>query len=136
MSEMPAKSPLEPPEAKATSAQLAASQPVEPVTDSAVSLELPADLEAVDRRIAQLALLCRARLLQLPVLERILDNDRSVCAAPNERAFTELRGLLYLHFRIQQELAEGLGPQDSRLVIERVLQRLRASLGAHLAELQ
>ncbi len=103
--------------------------------ESPASLEWPEDLEAVDRRIAQLALLCQARILELPILERILDNDSSVCAAPNQRAFTELRGLLYLHFQIQRQLSEGLGPQESKRVIERVHERLRSSLGSHLADL-
>ncbi|GEM_PF-517945 len=104
--------------------------------DSPVHLELPRDLQEVDQRIARLALLCKVRLLERPVLQRVLDNDASVCGAPNERAFVELRGLLGLHFKIQDQLTDELTPQESARVIAQIHDTLRARLGPHLAELE
>jgi hypothetical protein len=44
-------------------------------------------LEQLDREIARMALLCRVRILDPAVLERVLRNDPSVCETPNPIAF-------------------------------------------------
>ena len=48
---------------------------------------LTADLYEVDKEVARLAMLCRVRILDPGVLERVLKKDESVCAAPNPKAF-------------------------------------------------
>ena len=46
-------------------------------------------LEELDRRIARMALLCRVRILDPNVLERVLRNHPSVCETQNPIAFAK-----------------------------------------------
>lgn len=66
---------------------------------------LATNLAQVDRELNRLALLCRLRLLQPGVAERILHRDASVCGADNAIAFGKLHGLLILHFTMLARLA-------------------------------
>lgn len=106
-----------------------------PGTQWRTNEEWSGELEALDLEIANLALLCKARLLELPVLERVLDNDMTVCGVENPEAFNKLRGLLFLHFDVEKKLAEGSGAAEARHVVAAVHRHLMARLGKHLAEL-
>lgn len=84
-------------------------------------------LEDLDRELGRLALVCRIRLLDTGIVERVLKGDRSVCAAEHRVAFDKLRGLLTLHFRIRQQAADELGQDGTTIVETYVVQRLRRS---------
>ncbi|WP_218151164.1 hypothetical protein [Roseateles sp. YR242] len=58
----------------------------------------------MDLEIVQLAMLCKVKLLSSGVMEQVLDNNATVAGNDNPRAFTKLRGLLFLHFEIEQRL--------------------------------
>ncbi|MDR7331265.1 hypothetical protein [Roseateles asaccharophilus] len=89
----------------------------------------------MDLEIANLALLCRVRLLELPELKRVLDNDASVCGHADAAAFAKLCGLVFLHYDLEQRLADGLGAERAQAVIAQVHQHLTARLGGRLQEL-
>ena len=54
------------------------------------------NLEDVDREVARLASICKVRLLDPGVIERVLSKDDSVCASKNKAGFDKLRQALYI----------------------------------------
>lgn len=92
-------------------------------------------VEDVDLEIAQLAIMCHIRLLDPGVIERVLDNDLRVCTSGHEGGFEKLRGMLYLHYEVQTQLAEELGPTDAAQIVDRVRHHLLARIGTQLGTL-
>ena len=84
-------------------------------------------LEELDRELARLALLCRVRILDPGVIERVLRNDSSVCSADNAIAFRKLRNLLMVHFTLRTELADSIGQTKTAGIEAFVIARLRKS---------
>jgi len=70
--------------------------------------------EEIDREVARLALLCRMSILDLGVIDRVLQEDMSVCGADNKIAFRKLRQLLMLHSAVRGKSADELGRQKRR----------------------
>lgn len=92
-------------------------------------------VEQVDLEIAQLAIMCRIRLLDPGVLERVLDNDHRDCCEGHEGGFEKLRGMVFLHYEVQARVVEELGPADAAEVIQRVRQHLLVRIGTQLGTL-
>lgn len=89
-------------------------------------------VEAIDLEIAQLAIMCQVKLLDPGVIDRVLANDLSLCSAGHETAFEKLRGMVVLHYRAQEQLAEELGPVDAEAIRQAVFQHLRLRVGKQL----
>jgi hypothetical protein len=85
------------------------------------------NLEEIDRELARLAGLCRLRLLQRGVVERVLQRDDSVCGTDNPIAFTKLRNLLMLHFAVRAKSAEQMGQRETAAIESYVVARLAKS---------
>lgn len=81
----------------------------------------------LDRELGRLALVCRIRLLDAGIIDRVLIGDVSVCMADKRAAFDKLRGLLTLHFLIRQQAADELGQGGTAIVETYVVQHLRRS---------
>jgi len=96
--------------------------------------EWRASLEQLDLEIVRLATICQVRILEPGVLARVLDNDARDCGQPSAHAFESLRGLLYLHFQVQQELADAFGPADTAHIVHRVWEHLRPRIGEQLGD--
>jgi hypothetical protein len=84
-------------------------------------------LEQIDREVARLSLLCRARIFDTGVIEHILQGDMSVCGANNAVAFRKLRELLMLHFAVRAEAADKMGQVDTMAIETLVVERLMRS---------
>lgn len=82
----------------------------------------------VDREIARLALLCDAPILRPGVIERLLQDDASVCGADNRTAFRKLRGMLMFHFWLWDQAARELGPRWASQIEQCAIERLKESL--------
>ena len=82
-------------------------------------------LEELDRELARLALLCRIRILDPGIVERVLHNDRSVCGTNNAIAFRKLRDLLMMHFALRTELANSIGQARTAAIEANVIERLK-----------
>ena len=91
-------------------------------------------LEDVDREVGRLATLCRLRILERGVIDRLLKNDRSVCGTDNALAFEKLRDLLIMHFVLRGKWAAELGEADTAKIEEYVIERLRSSLPDQTAD--
>ena len=87
------------------------------------------NLDELDREIARLALLCKVRILDPGVIERILHNDASVCDAANPVAFAKLHNMLLMHFLIRKRSVEELGQAQTTAIERDVIQRLKKAYG-------
>lgn len=94
--------------------------------------EWEARLEGIDLEIARQAIICKVRLLEPGVAERVLQNDTSVCGADHAQAFQTLRGLLVMHFTELNHLSDIVGPEQSLEVAQRVRAHLRPRIGEQL----
>ncbi|AGH86759.1 hypothetical protein F504_4249 (plasmid) [Ralstonia pseudosolanacearum FQY_4] len=75
------------------------------------------------------------KLLEPGVIQRVLDNDARDCIHGNQTAFASLRGLLFLHFQMQKDLAEAYGPSDATEIVRRVWAHLQPRVGDQLGSL-
>jgi hypothetical protein len=85
-------------------------------------------LEELDREIGRMAMLCRVPILERGVIDRVLANDRSVCASDNPIAFAKLRDLLLMHFTLHRRWAKELGEEQTTAIEKYVIERLRKIL--------
>jgi len=89
-------------------------------------------LEEVDLEIAQCAIMCKVRLLDPGVAERLLQQDPMVWDPSRDSAFTKLRGLLVMHFTTEQQIADCIGAEQATAIAERVRAHLRGRVGDQL----
>ena len=85
------------------------------------------NLEEIDHEVARLARLCRVSILHPGVIDRVLQNDMSVCGADNKIAFQKLRGLLMLHFAVRGKSADQLGQAETAAIERFIIERLTKS---------
>jgi hypothetical protein len=85
------------------------------------------NLDALDREVARMAVLCRVKILEPGVIDRLIQGDDTVCGTTNPLAFRKLHALLLMHFAVRQKSAEALGqPQAAAIEID-VIERLKKS---------
>lgn len=98
---------------------------------------LPSDREArlkdLDLEIVRLAIICKIRLLDPGIAERVLANDTSLCDIENCRnAFRTLRGLLLMHYNELNAINAQADPQTMRVVAQNVRDALKGVIGGQL----
>jgi hypothetical protein len=89
-------------------------------------------LDEVDHEIARLATICRVRILDDGVIERVLKNDASVCAAGNPLAFGKLRSTLMMHYHVRDQAVAALGEAQTAALVQRIVGQLRERIGERL----
>ncbi|HEY2187446.1 MAG TPA: hypothetical protein VGH48_02670 [Caldimonas sp.] len=89
-------------------------------------------MDEIDRQIAQHALTCRVRLLDPGVIERVLQNDSSVCGTQNKAAFDKMRALLMMHYSVRERTVVALGQEQTMKIVADIVARLRERLGDKL----
>ena len=112
------------------------------MTDRAKPDELPSyrlarwakHFAEIDREIAQLASLCKVQILAPGVIERVLKKDTLVCGTQNPRAFDKLRSLLMMHYSVRDKAVVALGEQETMLIMDEIVARLRARYGDRLGD--
>lgn len=87
------------------------------------------NLDEVDREVARLAVLCKVRLLDPGVIERVVHNDASVCGTANKPAFDKLRNALMLHYHVREKASGVMGEAATREVIAEIVENIRKRLG-------
>lgn len=85
------------------------------------------NLDELDREIAKLSQLCRVRILDPGVIDRVLGKDASVCGSDNPSAFAKLHDLLVMHFLIRQKYADVLGQVQTAAIETFIVERLKKS---------
>ena len=89
-------------------------------------------LNNVDTEVARLATICKIRILDPGVIERVLHNDSSVCGSANPSAFTKLRGLLMMHYEIREQAVSSLGEVATKVLVEKIVDSLKQRIGEGL----
>ena len=87
------------------------------------------NLDELDREIARLALLCQVRILDPGVIERVLQNDASVCGTANPAVFSKLHKMLIMHLLIRKRSVEELGQVQTTAIERDVIERLKKAYG-------
>jgi hypothetical protein len=90
------------------------------------------NLDNVDREVARLASICKVRLLDPNVIERVLRNDASVCGTQNAAAFDKLRAALMMHYHIRDKAVEAMGQEATAKVVAEIVANIRKRLGNQL----
>jgi len=90
------------------------------------------NLDDVDREVARLATICKVRLLDAGVIERVLHGDETVCGTKNKPAFDKLRQALMMHYHVRDKAVGAMGEAATREVIEEIVANIRKRLGTGL----
>ena len=85
------------------------------------------NLDELDREIARLALLCRVRILDTGVVERVLKKDASVCGADNPVAFAKLHDMVMMHLAVREKSAASVGQAPTVAIEKEIFERLAKS---------
>jgi hypothetical protein len=85
--------------------------------------------EEIDNEIAKYAAICRVDMLQPGVIQRVLDNDTTVCGAYSEASFKKMRNLLMMHYSVREKAVVALGPQETLRIVDEIVARLRKRFG-------
>lgn len=92
------------------------------------------NLDEVDRELARLALICKVPLLDPGVIERVLNNDASVCGSSNPAGFRKLRDLLTMHYSMRERAVGAIGETKTAMLINDIVAKLRAKFGDQLGK--
>lgn len=85
--------------------------------------------DEISGEIAKYASICRVNLLDSGNIQRVLNDDATVCGIQNESAFRKMRSLLMLHYSVRQKAVAALGPQETLKIVDEIVARLRAKIG-------
>jgi len=85
------------------------------------------NLDELDHEIARLALLCKVRILDPGVIERVLKKDASVCGTDNPVAFAKLHEMIMMHLAIRDRSADALGQAQTAVIEAHIIERLKKS---------
>jgi len=94
--------------------------------------EWAAQLREIDLEIARQAVICKVRLFDPGVVERVLANDAQVCGAAHPGAFQTLRALIVMHYAEGMHLAQALNPEEAGAIAHEVRDALRRRIGRQL----
>ena len=83
------------------------------------------NLDELDREVERLATICRIRILDRGIVERVRHSDELVCGADNPQVLAKLRNLLMTHFLNRQKISERLGQRHTADLESHVIERLR-----------
>ena len=89
-------------------------------------------LSEIDLEIVRQAVICKVRLFDPGVVERVLANDVQVCGAMHPVAFETLRALLVMHYAEGMHLAQALSPEQAGAIAHVVRDALRRRVGHQL----
>ena len=83
----------------------------------------------MDREVARLSAICRVRILDPGVIERVLKGDASDCRSPNPAAFRKLREGLMMHYHLRDKAVGALGQAQTTALVKQVVERLKTRFG-------
>ena len=86
----------------------------------------------IDREIALHAVNCKVAILDPGVIERVLQNDSSVCGTQNPASFAKLRSLLMMHYSVRDRAVVALGQNETIAMVNEIVERLRSQVGDKL----
>lgn len=78
-------------------------------------------LDGIANELSRLAIACDVRLRDPGVIERIINDDASVCGRKNEIGFRKLRKLLMATYDSLGKAVDRLGPEETREITEAIV---------------
>jgi hypothetical protein len=90
------------------------------------------NLDEVDREVARLAIICNVRILDPGIIERVLQNDSTVCRTANPVAFEKLRNVLMMHYQVRDNTVGAIGSAQTTRLVTEIVERLKARIGDQL----
>ena len=90
------------------------------------------NLEEVDREIVRCAAICNVRILDPGVIERVLQNDASVCGSKNPVAFKKLISAMKMHYHVREQARGAVGEAVTAALIAEIVESLRQKFGQQL----
>ena len=90
------------------------------------------NLDDVDNEIARLSIACNVRILDPGIIERVLQNDASVCGSRNPVGFEKLRTALKMHYHIRGQTAGSVGEAQAAQIVAEIVERLKTRIGDRL----
>ncbi len=90
------------------------------------------NLDDVAREVARLATICNVKILDPGVIEKVLQNDASVCGSSNQAAFAKLRSALTMHYHVRGKAAGVIGEANTSKVIAEIVERIKKQTGDRL----
>jgi hypothetical protein len=90
----------------------------------------------IDREIALHAVNCKVPILDPGVIERVLQNDSSICGTQNPASFAKLRSLLMMHYSVRDRAVVAMGQAETVAMVGEIVERLRAQVGDKLGRPQ
>lgn len=90
------------------------------------------NLDDVDNEIARLSIACSVRILDPGIIERVLQNDASVCGSRNPAGFEKLRTALKMHYHIRGQTAGSIGEAQAAQIVAEIVERLKTRIGDRL----
>ena len=82
--------------------------------------------------MARQATICKVKLLDPGVIDRVLQNDASVCGSANPVSFKKLRDAMMLGFVVRDKSVEHLGAAETEAIATAIRERIREHLGGQL----
>jgi len=90
----------------------------------------------IDREIAVHAVNCKVPILDPGIIERVLQNDGSICGTQNPASFAKLRSLLMMHYSVRDRAVVAMGQAETVAMVGEIVERLRAQIGDKLGRPQ
>ena len=87
------------------------------------------NLDQLDLEIARMALLCKVKILDSGVIERVIKKDASVCGTDNPVAFEKLHNLVMMHFALHEKSVDSVGQVETAQIEAHIIERLRKPFG-------
>lgn len=90
-------------------------------------------LDTIGEELLRLTIACNVRLRDPGVIDRILNNDETVCGTKNPIGFRKLHSLVKATFSSLNKAVDRIGPDEVKLITDAIverMERLRAGGGA------
>jgi hypothetical protein len=81
-------------------------------------------LDGIADELMRLSIICKLRLKDPGVIDRILKNDESVCGSPNPAGFRKLRGLVVATYSSLNLAIDRIGPEETKMITDAIIERL------------
>lgn len=90
------------------------------------------NLDDIDREVVRMSAICQVRILDPGVIDRVLQNDATVCGSQNPAGFAKLRQALMMHYQIRDKAVGVLGEAKTAALVGSIVERLRGKFGERL----
>lgn len=81
-------------------------------------------LDTIGEELLRLTIACNVRLRDPGVIDRILNNDETVCGTKNPIGFRKLRSLVMATFSSLNKAVDRIGPDEVKLITDAIIERV------------